>query len=202
MRPEGGTHSDLPGTMKLLAIFFLVLSLGTNIWVALDADLMRDTCTRLRDEVTASLVFNLLTFVLAACCAWACGRFVLIAVSALATVSLSRVPLFVQDVKTICAADIAKAPVGDILKDVTVLDRAQFLSWAALIFFAVGLLAAHMSPSLFDCFDVDEYFHRRSSVRAQYKKQYERPCDDDVFYNSRHSREKDRRSKSTWIRIS
>lgn len=183
-------------TMKLLGIFFLVLSLGSSLWVAYDVDPMRETCTRFRDEVVVSTGLNALTFVFGACCTFLCGRFIVVAVSALATVALSRVTLFAYDVKTICAADNASAPAGDILTDVAVLDRVQFMSWAALAFFALGLLAMHITSDVMDCFDIADYMpHRapRAPRRRHYKRDYRLPCDDD---DDRH-----RPQRSTWIRI-
>lgn len=180
--------------MKLLSIFFLILSVGASIWVVLDVDPRRETCTRFRDEVVISGALNALTFTFGACCTFLCGRFLLVAVSALATVSLSRVTLFAYDVKTICAADIASAQAGDILTDVAVLDRVQILSWVALVLFALGLLTAHISLDILNWFDISDYMpHRRAPRRRHYKKEYHPPCDDD---------EDDYRpNRSTWIRI-
>lgn len=185
-------------SMKLLGIFFLVLSLASSLWVAYDVDPMRETCTRFRDEVVVSTGLNALTFLFGACCTFLCGRFLVVAVSALATVSLSRVTLFAYDVKTICAAENVSAPAGDILTDVTVLDRVQFMSWAALAFFALGLLTVHITADVMDCFDISDYLpHRnlqrhRAPRRYHYKKEYRPPCDDDDRPSSNHS---------TWIRI-
>ena len=185
--------------MKLLSIFFLFLSLGASLWLTIDVDPMRETCVRFRDEVVVSFVLNTLTFLLGGCCSWLCGRFVLVAVSALATVSLSRVSLFAYDVKTICAAGIASAPANDILTDVTVLDRVQFLSWAALIFFALGLLVAHLSPSLIDCFDFGDYFYHESGPR-HYKKR--RDCEEEETHLfKRKPSTISGHKQSTWIRI-
>ena len=189
------TRIEKQDSMKLLSIFFLVLSLGASVWVAFDVDPMRETCSRFRDEVVASLLLNALTFTFGVCCTWLCGRFLLVAVSALATVSLSRVTLFAYDVKTICAADVASAPAGDILTDVTVLDRVQFVSWVALVFFALGLLVAHVSPDVLDCFDMSNYVHRENPRQRYYKKEYRRVCKDDEEEHAQPKR------KTTWIRI-
>ena len=180
--------------MKLLSIFFLILSVGASIWVVIDVDPMRETCSRFRDEVVVSAALNALTFTLGACCTWICGRFLLVTVSALSTVSLSRVTLFAYDLKTICAADIASAPAGDILTDVTVFDRVQFTTWFALAFFALGLLTAHISSDILDWFDISHYIpHRRAMRRRHYKKEYNPPCDEDE--------EDYKPNRSTWIRI-
>ena len=181
--------------MKLLSIFFLLLSLGASVWLVLDVDPMRETCTRFRDEVVVSLLLNALTFTFGVCCTWLCGRFLLVAVSALTTVSQSRVTLFAYDVKTICAAGVASAPAGDVLTDVAVLDRVQFISWFALVFFALGLLAAHVSPGVLDCFDVSNYVHRKTPRQRYYKKEYHRVCKDE---DEEHTQPK---RKTTWIHI-
>lgn len=182
--------------MKLLSIFFLSLSLGASIWAVFDVDPMRETCTRFRDEVVLSAALNALTFTFGACCTWLCGRFLLVTLSALATVSLSRVTLFAYDLKIICAADIASAPVGDILTDVTVFDRVQFTTWFALVFFALGLLTAHISSDILDWFDISRYMpHRRAPQRRHYKKDYRPTCEEDEEdYQSP-------KSPTTWIRI-
>ena len=187
--------------MKLLSIFFLFLSLAASVWITIDVDPMRETCLQFRDEVIVSVLLNALTFLLGGCCTWFCGRFVLVAVSALATVSLSRISLFAYEVKTVCAADVASAPANDILTDVTVLDRVQFLSWAALIFFALGLLAAHLSPSLLECFDVGDYFYHEAQPR-HYKKRQNDDCDEEESLFKRKPKEyPTRKTRSTWIRI-
>jgi len=189
--------------MKLLGIFFLFLSLGASLWVAYDVDPMRETCTRFRDEVVVSTLLNIATFTFGACCTFCGGRFLVVAVSALATVSLSRVTLFAYDVKTICANDTALAPVGDILTDTTVLDRVQFLTWAALVFFALGLLVVHLDSEVLDCFDISGYIPHRRAPRSRgeyghYNKRQRPPCEDD---EEQEYRPKSKRTHSTWIRI-
>ena len=168
------------------------------MWVAIDVGPMRETCSRFRDEVVVAFVLNALTFSFGVCCSWLCGRFLLVAVSALATVSLSRVTLFAYDVKTICAAGIASAPQGDILTDVTVLDRVQFVSWVALVFFAVGLLTAHLSSDILGWFNFPtSYAQGESPRRRHYNKEYRRPCRDEEENNNPAPR----RKTTTWLHI-
>jgi len=162
--------------MRLLGICFLVLSVGASITLLIDVDPMRETCTGLRDEAVIGLVLNIFTFLSGACCMYLFGTFLTVALSALTTVSLSRLTLFVHSAKEICAKHVAKAPVGDLLKDAAVYDRATVVSWIALVFFALGVLVMHIKSSCIDLFDGSDCDDDKS--RRHYKKTRTSDCDE------------------------
>lgn len=177
--------------MRLLGIFFLVLSVGASITLVIDVDPMRETCEGLRDEAVIGLILNILTFTSGACCMYICGSFLTVLLSALTAVSLSRLTLFVYSAREICASHVASAPVNDLLRDVTVYDRAVITSWLALVFFALGVLVVHIKSSFMDMFDLDSNRDGdRERLRTHYKKT--RPCDCD---------EPSTAQRTTWIRI-
>lgn len=177
--------------MNYVSILLLILSVGVHLWLLVDIDPMRKTCTGLRDETVLTAVVNALTFLMGACCMWIpCGSFIVVALSALVTVFASRLTLYVYEVKHICATEIASAPAGDILTDLAAYDRAVLSSWAALVLFALGVLLAHtkINCGSLNCFDSprDEKYPRRSL------KPYRDSCGDQTRVPI---------ARSSWIRV-
>lgn len=163
--------------MRLLGICFLVLSIGASITLLIDVDPMRETCTGLRDEAVIGLLLNILTFLSGACCMHLFGTFLTVTLSALTTVSISRLTLFVHSAREICAKHVATAPVGDLLKDAAVHDRATVVSWVTLVFFALGVLVMHVKSSCMDFFDNSDCDEDKN--RRHYKKTRTSDCDCD-----------------------
>ena len=182
--------SDEETTMNSISIIFFILSLGAHLWLLVDVDPMRETCTGLRDETILTAVLNILTFLMGACCMrMPCANFILVALSALVTVFASRLTLFIYEVKHICGGEIASAPAGDILTDLGVYDRAVLSSWAGLILFAAGVLLAHtkINWSFLNCFG-----DSRQEKCPRAREQYRDKCDDERGAPV---------GASTWIRV-
>lgn len=174
--------------MNSISILLLVLSVGAHLWLLVDIDPMRETCTGLRDETVLTVALNAVTFLMGACCMWIpFGRFIIVALSALVTVFASRLTLYVYEVKHICDSEISSAPANDILTDLAVYDRAVLSSWAGLVLFALGVLLAHtkIKLSLFGCVE-DSGERKRSHPRERYRDS----CDERVPAR-----------QSSWIRI-
>lgn len=177
--------------MNSISILLLILSVGAHLWLLIDIDPMRETCTGLRDETVLTTALNTVTFLMGACCMWIpCGRFIIVALSALVTVFASRLTLYVYEVKHICDSEVASAPAKDILTDLQVYDRAVLSSWAGLLLFALGVLLAHtkIKWSVLDCFE-------EPRKRAYPREPYRDSCGDEARIPVRRS------SKSSWIRI-
>lgn len=180
--------------MNGVSILLLVLSIGAHLLLLVDVDPSRETCTGVRDETVLTALLNGLTFLTGACCMWIpYGNFIVVSLSALTTVFASRLTLYVHEIRSICAADITKAPADDILRDVDVYDRAAMLAWAGLALFALGVLLAHTKlkcnlQSLFDQGGRRERCPERLPVAQPYRDD----CND-----CGDSKDK----QTTWIRI-
>ena len=150
--------------MGFLSIFLFVLSVAAHVWLLVEVDVSRTTCTDLLYETIAALSVNasiLALGVLRGFCGFRClggaATLVLATLSAGVVVMSSRVTLFAYKADAICAADKSVVAADDILRDADRREFAGMLAWAALVLFAGAVLLQHCGSLCQDeCDDPEE----------------------------------------------
>ena len=163
------------------SVFLYILSVAAHMWLLVEIDPSRTTCTGLLYETIAALSVNvsILTLgVLRGFCGFRClgssATLVLTTLSAGVVVLSSRVALFAYEAHTICAADAESVADDDLLRDASRRDFAGMLAWAALVLFAGAVLLQHCGSLCGEGCDDDEVCDPRDPCNVEPRDNY--PC--------------------------